>query len=158
MRRARRTAARARVTRVQYASRARAPRPRAIAQWARAALAGMRRARVCVGVRIVNRAESAALNRRYRSKPEATNVLAFAFDAPAGVDSDILGDLVICASVVNREARALDKPFAAHWAHIVVHGIMHLRGFDHQSRRDAAVMERKEATILKRLGFADPYA
>lgn len=142
---------------VEYATRAHSPQPQAIARWARAALDARRR-RVSLGIRIVNRAESARLNKRYRNGPGPTNVLAFAFDAPAGVASDVIGDLVICAPVVNREAQACGKPFLAHWAHIVVHGIMHLRGLDHQSRRQAAVMERKEATTLKRLGFSDPYA
>ena len=85
-------------------------------------------------------------------------MLAFEFHAPAGAKTDVLGDLVICAPVVNREARAAGKAFAAHWAHMVVHGIMHLRGLDHRSRREAVVMERKEAMVLKRLGFSDPYA
>ena len=117
----------------------------------------MRRRETWIGIRIVNERESAALNTRYRRKPKSTNVLAFPFEPPVGVASVILGDLVICAPVVNREAKAKSLAPAAHWAHMVVHGIMHLRGYDHQSRREAAIMERKEAAVLAKLGFADPY-
>jgi probable rRNA maturation factor len=142
---------------VAYASRRQAPERAALARWARAALEGSREPRVMVGVRVVNESESAALNERYRGRRGATNVLAFPFEAPPGGSSEMLGDLVICAPVVNREARAQNKAATAHWAHMVVHGIMHLRGYDHQTRRQADVMERKEATVLRRLGYADPY-
>ena len=143
---------------VQYASRRPAPAAPLIRRWARAALAGSRARTVQCGVRIVNDRESAALNVRYRRKRGSTNVLSFPFEAPAGVDTTVLGDLVICAPVVNREAKAKSVPAAAHWAHMVVHGILHLQGYDHQSRREAAIMERKEARVLKDLGFANPYA
>lgn len=128
-----------------------------IARWARAALKGLRRRRVALGVRIVNARESAHLNRRYRGKSGSTNVLSFPFETPAGVRSDTLGDLVICAPVVRREARQQHKPAEAHWAHMVVHGIMHLRGYDHERNRDAVVMERREARVLRALGYANPY-
>lgn len=143
---------------VDYASRRPAPKRAAIARWARAALTGVRRARLAIGVRIVNEPESAALNGRYRGKTGSTNVLAFPFQAPRGIRSETLGDLVICAPVVNREARAQGKAAQAHWAHMVVHGIMHLRGYDHRTRREAAIMERRETMILRNLGYADPYA
>jgi len=143
--------------RVDYASRRFAPTPALIRRWARAALADARLRQAWLGVRIVNERESAALNTRYRRKRGSTNVLSFPFEPPPGVASAVLGDLVICAPVVNREAKAKSVASAAHWAHMVVHGIMHLRGYDHQTRRDAAVMERKEAAVLKGLGFADPY-
>ena len=136
----------------------RAPRKSEISHWARAALKGMRRARVAVGLRLVDETESAQLNRRYRRKKGPTNVLSFRFENPPGVRSDILGDLVICAPVVNREAAALARAARAHWAHIVVHGIMHLRGFDHENRKDASLMQGIEAKVLKGLGFRDPYA
>ncbi len=144
--------------RVDYASRRPAPARAMIARWARAALAGLRRRRAVIGVRIVNAAESAALNARYRGRPAPTNVLAFPFEAPPGARADVLGDLVICAPVVNREARAQRKDAAAHWAHMVVHGILHLRGYDHHTRREAHVMERRETAILRRLGYSDPWA
>jgi probable rRNA maturation factor len=144
---------------VQYAApRTGLPSKTAIARWARAALKGMRRAGVSVNVRIVERKESAALNERFRRKPGATNVLAFPFEAPPGTRSDLLGDVVICADIVKHEARARHAPGRAHWAHMVVHGIMHLRGYDHRNRKDAEAMERKESRILEGLGFADPYS
>ena len=143
---------------MHYASRRPAPGIVSIRRWARAALADSRRRETCIGIRIVNERESAALNARYRRKQKSTNVLSFPFESPPGAASTVLGDLVICAPVVNREAKAKNMASAAHWAHMVVHGIMHLRGYDHQSRRDAAIMERKETAVLKGLGFADPYA
>ncbi len=134
------------------------PGEAAIRRFARAALAGVRRRRVALGVRIVHAAESAALNARYRGKRGPTNVLSFPFEAPPGTKSDTLGDLVICAPVVRREARALGIAETAHWAHMVVHGIMHLRGYDHKNDKEAVVMERREARILRALGFPNPYA
>ncbi len=143
---------------VQYGiARAGLPAATTLRRWARAALQGLRRERVALGVRFVGGAESAALNRRYRHKSGPTNVLSFPFEAPAGVRSEMLGDLVICAPVVRREARAQQKPERAHWAHMVVHGILHLRGYDHRNREDAAVMEQREIRILRELGFANPY-
>ena len=144
--------------RVDYASRSPAPSRAAIGRWARAALGGWRRSSVSVGVRVVNNAESARLNMRYRGRRRPTNVLAFPFAPPPGVRADTLGDLVICAPVVNREALAQGKAVAAHWAHMVVHGIMHLRGYRHDTRGEAAAMERRETAILRRLGFPDPYS
>jgi probable rRNA maturation factor len=143
---------------VQYGvARAGLPAKSSLRRWAGAALRGLGRGRVAVGVRIVGAAESAGLNRRFRRKQGPTNVLSFPFEAPSGTRSEVLGDLVICAPVVRREARAQGKPERAHWAHMVVHGILHLRGFDHLNRRDAAAMETREIRILKELGFANPY-
>jgi probable rRNA maturation factor len=142
---------------VQYsAARAGLPAKSSLQRWASAALRGVGRG-VALGVRIVGAAESAELNRRFRRKHGPTNVLSFPFEAPSGTRSEVLGDLVICAPVVQREARAQRKPVRAHWAHMVVHGILHLRGYDHLNRRDATVMEKKEIRILKELGFANPY-
>jgi len=143
---------------VQVAGKARdIPHRTTFSRWAREALRGVRRKRIGVGIRVVSEAESAALNTRYRGRRRATNVLSFNFEPPKGVKSDFIGDLVICAPVVRREARAQRIPIEAHWAHMVVHGIMHLRGYDHQRIDEATVMERKEARVLKRLGFDDPY-
>jgi probable rRNA maturation factor len=103
-------------------------------------------------VRVVGSAESRSLNRRYRGKDKPTNVLSFA-GPPGG-----LGDLVICGPVVRREAREQGKPLGAHWAHMVVHGVLHLRGFDHIRPPEARVMEERERAILARLSFPDPYA
>jgi probable rRNA maturation factor len=143
---------------VQYgAARSGLPAKSSLQRWASAALHGLGRRRVALGVRIVGVAESVDLNRRFRRKHGPTNVLSFPFEAPSGTRSEVLGDLVICAPVVQREARAQRKPVRAHWAHMVVHGILHLRGYDHTNRRDATAMEKKEIRILKELGFANPY-
>lgn len=142
---------------VQYVSRRGVPTRRAIRRWVEAALADRGRCAVRVGVRIVNKVEAALLNERYRRRRGPTNVLSFPFEVPAPMRGGLLGDLVICAPVVNREARQKGVSPESHWAHMVVHGIMHLRGYDHQSRRQAAIMERKEAAVLKRLGFDNPY-
>ena len=129
----------------------------AILRWARAALADVAAGEVELGVRIVDEDESAALNTRYRGKSGPTNVLSFSYAEPP-FTGGFLGDLVICAPVVAREAVVQGKTAEAHWAHMVVHGIMHLRGYDHLEPGEAAVMEGLEADIMERLGFADPYS
>ena len=107
-------------------------------------------------IRIVNEAESRELNRRFRNKDSATNVLAFAGDSEH-LDYDCLGDLVICAPVVAAEAVDQGKPIEAHWAHLVVHGMLHLQGFDHQGDHDTEEMETLEIKILDTLGYTNPY-
>ena len=102
-------------------------------------------------IRIVGSREARVLNKKYRAKNYATNVLSFPYGAGSG-------DLVLCHPVIAREARAQRKTLRAHYAHLVVHGVLHLRGHDHLRRRDAARMERAEIRILRRLGFGDPYA
>ncbi|NKF22831.1 rRNA maturation RNase YbeY [Solimonas marina] len=106
-------------------------------------------------IRIVDEGESRALNRDYRGKDKPTNVLSFQGDAAMG--AAVLGDLVICAAVVAREAVEQHKTPRGHWAHMVVHGCLHLQGYDHENEPDAQVMEAREVRILKRLGFPDPY-
>lgn len=108
-------------------------------------------------IRVVDVEESAALNATYRGKSGPTNVLSFPFEAPPETGIKMLGDLVICAPVVQAEAGDQDKPPVAHWAHMVVHGTLHLRGFDHIDSDDAEIMESLERDILARLGFPDPY-
>ncbi|MEN8175169.1 MAG: rRNA maturation RNase YbeY [Pseudomonadota bacterium] len=108
-------------------------------------------------IRIVDAAESRELNRNYRHRDRPTNVLSFPFEAPPEVVSDLLGDLVICAPVVVREAAEQGKALEAHWAHMVVHGVLHLMGHEHQNDREAAAMEDRERKILSGLGFPDPY-
>lgn len=117
-------------------------------------------------IRIVGEEESAALNRRYRDRAGATNILSFPFELPPGLDlldpraaalGVLLGDLVICAPVVQREAREQDKTETAHWAHLVVHGVLHLLGFDHLTADEASTMEALEIRILGALGFPSPY-
>jgi len=142
---------------VQLASRARPlPGTASFARWARAALPAGARGNAEITVRIVDARESAALNARYRGKRGATNVLSFSHEPPPG-QPGLAGDLVICAPLVTREAAAQEKRPRAHWAHMVVHGILHLRGYDHVHETDAKVMEALETRVLKRLGFADPY-
>jgi len=123
--------------------------------WARAAVSGNTVAELVI--RVVDEAESAELNGSYRNKPVPTNVLSFPFEAPPGIDSTILGDVAICAAVVEREAREQGKTLSAHWAHMVVHGVLHLQGYDHIEAMDADRMESAEMQILQTLGFANPY-
>jgi len=124
--------------------------------WVRSALEPMDNA-VELAVRIVNEQESQQLNSRYRGIDKPTNVLSFPFEAPPGIDSDYLGDLVICAPLVQREAQQQHKPEKHHWAHMVVHGVLHLRGYDHQLDVQAVEMEALEKRILAGLGIQDPY-
>jgi probable rRNA maturation factor len=138
---------------VQRASRAaHIPADARLRTWARAAVTR----RALVTLRYVAEAEARRLNRDFRGKDYATNVLTFIYDnAPRGA---IAGDVVICAPVVAREARAQGKPLPAHHAHLLVHGLLHLQGYDHERDDEAARMERRERAVLRRLGFADPYA
>ena len=101
--------------------------------------------------------ESAELNQHYRGKPGPTNVLSFPFEAPPGVETEILGDLVVCAPVVEREALEQGKTLQSHWAHMVVHGVLHLQDYDHIEENEAVIMESEEITIMNRLGFSSPY-
>ncbi|WHZ17936.1 MAG: Metal-dependent hydrolase YbeY, involved in rRNA and/or ribosome maturation and assembly [Rhodanobacteraceae bacterium] len=127
-------------------------------RWVKAALAGARHRKPAeVSIRIVGAREGCALNRQYRGKDYATNVLSFPVGLPRGVESDLLGDLVICAPVVAREAREQHKRARDHYAHLTVHGVLHLLGYDHQNQRDAERMEALETRILAALGIADPY-
>lgn len=108
-------------------------------------------------VRIVDEAESQALNRTYRAKDRPTNVLSFPFECPTEVSLPLLGDLVICRQVVEYEAAEQEKPLMAHWAHMVVHGSLHLLGYDHIDDSEAEEMESLETKIMQGLGFVDPY-
>jgi probable rRNA maturation factor len=123
-------------------------------RWVRAALA-TNIAGVTVVLRFVEDAESRALNRRHRRSDRPTNVLSFVYDDEHGA---LRGDLVLCAPVLRREAAQQGKPFAAHCAHLVVHGMLHLQGYGHERTAEAARMEALEIAILAELGFADPYA
>ena len=134
---------------IQRASRAaHIPSHARLRKWARAALT--RAANVTV--RYVAEAEGRRLNREYRGHDRATNVLSFVY-----ASRPLAGDIVICAPVVAREARAQAKSVEAHHAHLLVHGMLHLQGYDHETQRDAAAMERRERRLLARLGFPDPY-
>jgi probable rRNA maturation factor len=135
---------------------AKAPGARAIASWAAAAL-GARAAGAEIAVQVVTPAAIRRLNRDYRGKDKPTNVLSFPSTAPAGALPRPLGDIVICPAVLKQEAREQGTPERAHWAHLVVHGTLHLVGYDHEDDADAARMERREITVLRRLGFPNPY-
>ena len=112
-------------------------------------------------IRLVDETESQTLNRTYRGKDKPTNVLSFGYDEdddmPGLPQQPILGDIVICAAVVRREAAEQGKTERAHWAHMVVHGCLHLLGYDHESNTEAEEMEHRERVILAQLGFPDPY-
>lgn len=108
-------------------------------------------------LRLVDEAESRELNSKYRGKDAPTNVLSFPAGLPPGVDIPLLGDVVICAPLVHREAAEQNKPVQAHWAHLVIHGVLHLLGYDHQEEREALEMEALEVDLLSSLGFPDPY-
>jgi probable rRNA maturation factor len=141
---------------VQIATRrAGVPHARSFARWANAAFArgsSRRRSKSTeLTIRVVSAMESRKLNRTWRRKDKPTNVLSFAAEAP------VLGDLAICAPVVAREAREQGKSPSAHWAHMVVHGVLHLLGYDHENDRDAQRMEAREANILAQLGMPNPY-
>jgi probable rRNA maturation factor len=110
-----------------------------------------------VTIRIVDVPESQTLNHQYRGKDKPTNVLSFPFEAPAGITVPLAGDLVICAPVVEEEARAQHKTPLAHWAHMVVHGMLHLQGYDHIEDEEAEVMEALEIRLLGQLGIGNPY-
>ncbi len=124
--------------------------------WVRTALINPKQP-VELVIRIVDEPESQQLNRDYRGKDRPTNVLSFPFDAPPEVASPLLGDLVICAPVVIKEAQQQGKTELAHWAHMVVHGVLHLQGYDHQAEEQAESMEGLERAILQKLHFSDPY-
>jgi probable rRNA maturation factor len=132
------------------------PDERQIQQWLDAAILPFQ-LEAEVTVRIVDEAESQQLNFDYREKNKPTNVLSFPFECPPGIELPLLGDLVICAQVVAKEAAEQNKTLSAHWAHMVVHGSLHLLGFDHINEEDATEMEAEEIQILAELGFADPY-
>ena len=132
------------------------PTAEQIEQWATAAIQPQSN-EVEMTVRIVDEAESHALNLNYRGKDRPTNVLSFPFECPDEVELPLLGDLVICRQVVEREAQEQGKPLMAHWAHMVVHGSLHLLGYDHIEDDEAEEMESLETQIMIGLGFVDPY-
>lgn len=134
---------------IQRASRAaHIPSDRALRKWARTAVGRA----ATITVRYVGEAEGRRLNREFRGKDYATNVLSFVYS-----ERPLAGDIVICAPVAAREAREQQKTLEAHHAHLLVHGLLHLQGFDHMRAGEAAKMERREAAVLAKLGFPDPY-
>ncbi|MDE2156899.1 MAG: rRNA maturation RNase YbeY [Xanthomonadaceae bacterium] len=138
--------------------RAGLPAAASFRRWVAAALRGARRRKPAeLSIRIVGADEGRALNRDYRGKDYATNVLSFAAELPPGVALPLIGDLAICAPVVRREAAEQGKPARDHWAHLTVHGVLHLLGHDHLEAPQAEAMETLETRILASLGIADPY-
>ena len=128
-------------------------------RWVEAALRGAKRRKPAeLAIRIVDIDEGRALNRDYRGKDYATNVLSFPAELPPGVALPLIGDLAICAPVVLREATEQGKAARDHWAHLTIHGVLHLLGYDHIEDSEAQTMEALETRILAGLGIADPYA
>ncbi|MEQ1546668.1 rRNA maturation RNase YbeY [Methyloglobulus sp.] len=127
-----------------------------IQQWVDAALQGYDKDAEIV-VRIVDVHESAQLNKQYRHKPGPTNILSFPVEVPEGIELNLLGDLVVCAPVVEREAIEQQKLLTHHWAHIIIHGVLHLLGYDHIEEDEAEVMESLEIKILQALNISNPY-
>jgi probable rRNA maturation factor len=134
----------------------RAPSRRVLARWASAAL-GTRGLGKELALKLVSQPQMRQLNRQFRGKDQPTNVLAFPALRAQGASPQPLGDVVICPAVLRREAHAQGKTLQAHWAHLVVHGALHLAGFDHEVERDAQRMERREIAVLRSLGFDNPY-
>jgi probable rRNA maturation factor len=139
---------------VQRETQGATPDDAALERWVAAALSDAQRE---VVLRFVDAQESRMLNRDYRGKDRPTNVLSFTIEPPPGLDDPHLGDLVICTEVVEREAREQSKTSEAHYAHMVVHGLLHLQGYDHEEAEEAQRMESLEIEILCRLGYDNPY-
>jgi len=133
------------------------PSAKLFERWVTAALDAANQSRQELTLRITDQAEIHALNRTYRGKDKPTNVLSFPFESIPGIDDDTLGDVVICKSVVESEAKEQNMPLLAHWAHIVIHGILHLCGYDHISDEEADQMESLEIKVLSDLGYPNPY-
>lgn len=132
------------------------PSEQQIQQWVDTALADINHDTEIV-VRIVDESESAELNEQYRHKQGPTNILSFPVEIPEGIDLNLLGDLVICAPVLEQEAQQQGKPLAQHWAHIIIHGVLHLLGYDHLDDEQAEEMESKEIALLQKLNIPNPY-
>nr|WP_189403790.1 rRNA maturation RNase YbeY [Alteromonas halophila] len=128
-----------------------------IAYWVSRVLAHQKMGTQEVTVRFVGEEESATLNGDYRDKHYPTNVLSFPFEAPPGIELNLLGDLVVCVPVICKEAREQNKAVSDHYTHMIVHGVLHLMGFDHITDAEAQEMEALEIAILSRLGIDDPY-
>jgi probable rRNA maturation factor len=134
-----------------------APDPQSIERWVGAAI-GNQRESTELSVRIVDAEEGQALNEQFRGSTGATNVLSFPFENESPEPLPLIGDIVICAPVVAKEAREQNKALNAHWAHMMIHGVLHLLGYDHQNENDANLMESLETEIMQGLGFPPPYS
>jgi probable rRNA maturation factor len=134
-----------------------APDEQSIKRWVSAVI-GSKRGDTELSVRIVDEPEGKVLNETYRGASGPTNVLSFPFESDIPKPLPLIGDIVICAPVVAREAQQQNKDLNAHWAHMIIHGVLHLQGYDHENDTDAAIMETLETEILQKLGFPPPYA
>jgi len=144
---------------VQYRTgRKGVPTPRSFESWVREALRGRRRGRQQVNIVLFDESGARELNRQYRGKNYATNVLSWPYEPAPREKTWLLGDLVLCPAVVAREAADQGKPLRDHYAHLTIHGVLHLLGYDHETPREAERMERLERRILAELGVQDPYA
>ena len=138
-------------------SSTRTPDAQRIRGWVAAVFTTLGRSPLALTVRVIDEEEMAKLNRRYRGRNQSTNVLSFPMEPLPGMRTDLLGDIVVCGPVVDREAAIQNKSPMDHWAHMVVHGLLHLFGYNHESDQDAMLMEALEKSALGRLGFSDPY-
>ena len=125
--------------------------------WVAAVFTALERSPLALTVRVVGEEEMAKLNHRYRGRNQPTNVLSFPIEPLPDMGTDLLGDIVVCGPVVAREAVIQHKPPMSHWAHMIVHGMLHLFGYDHESDQEATTMETLEKSVLEGLGFSDPY-
>lgn len=134
------------------------PATEQIRHWVGATLGAVAESRLALSIRVMDGDGIRRLNREFRGRDSETNVLSFPFEDIPGVETGYLGDIAICGGVVAREAREQGKTPEAHWAHMVIHGVLHLCGHDHVAEAEAAEMERIEVSVLGALGFDDPYA
>jgi len=134
-----------------------APDPQSIERWVSAAIDNQRDSTE-LSIRIVDTEEGRALNEQFRGSTGATNVLSFPFENESPEPLPLIGDIVICAPVVRKEASDQNKTLNAHWAHMIIHGVLHLLGYDHQNETDANLMESLETEIMQGLGFPPPYS
>ena len=132
------------------------PEPLKLACWAESVL-GDKVEHTEMAIRVVDEDEIAELNHRFRNKPGPTNVLSFACEPIEGIPMNVLGDIVVCAPIVEQEAVEQRKSIEAHWAHMIVHGVLHLLGYDHIKTADALAMEAEENRLLSGFGFSNPY-
>ena len=133
------------------------PKDQELVKWVKEVLTFEQHGDTELTIRFVSEEESAELNNQYRNKQNSTNILSFPFEMPEEVELNLLGDLVVCSAIVKKEAAEQKKEELAHWAHMIVHGTLHLLGYDHLTDAEASIMESKEIIILSQLGYSDPY-
>lgn len=126
-------------------------------KWLNAALSATNHNKCELTIRVIGISAMAKLNEQYRRKSGPTNILSFPFVAPPKIKTDLIGDIIICAPLVKKEAQQQNKPENNHWAHLTIHGVLHLLGYDHKKTKDAVKMEQLEINILQSLGIRDPY-